>query len=81
MYLLALPTERRRWPVAVVAAIVVTAALALATAGSAQAATINVNPATGNNYNSGSLAHPLKTLGVALGRAHSGDAVQLARPA
>ena len=78
MYFPASPTERRRWPVAALAAIVVMAALALATAANAQAATIDVNPVSGSDGNNGSIASPLKTLGKALSRAHAGDIVQLA---
>jgi hypothetical protein len=75
------PGSRRRRPraaLALAAAALVAGLLALAPAASAAGKTFNVNPATGNDTNTGTATKPLKTLTKALSKAHAGDTVKLA---
>jgi Protein of unknown function (DUF1565) len=69
---------RRRVPLALVAAALLAGALALAAPAGAQAATISVSAATGNDANPGTATAPLKTLTKALSKAKAGDTVKLA---
>jgi hypothetical protein len=59
-------------------ALILFSGLGLVSAAHANAATINVNPATGKDGNSGSAQKPLKTLTAALIKARSGDTINLA---
>jgi hypothetical protein len=56
----------------------VTGALALGVSSASAATTINVDPVIGKDTNSGSATAPLKTIGAALTKSHSGDTVKLA---
>lgn len=69
---------RRRAPLALAAAALAAGLLALAGPASAAAKTLNVNPATGKDTNSGTGTKPLKTLGKALSKSVAGDTVRLA---
>jgi hypothetical protein len=62
------------------AALAITAAalFALASVAGAQAATISVDPGSGNDANPGTATAPLKTLGQALSKATAGDTIKLA---
>jgi hypothetical protein len=53
-------------------------AAALAGAGNASAATLNVEPTNGSDANPGTAAQPLRTLAEGLDRAVAGDTIQLA---
>jgi hypothetical protein len=69
---------RRRAPLALAAAALAAALLALASPAGAAAKTLNVNPVTGKDTNSGTATKPLKTLGKALSKSVAGDTVRLA---
>jgi hypothetical protein len=68
----------RRWALALAAAALMAGLLALAGPASAAAKTLNVNPVTGKDTDSGTATKPLKTLAGALKLASSGDTVKLA---